>query len=413
MKKQTRFRPYNPDQDYLFPPNMKDWLPADDLAYFIMDMVKLMDLCEIYGDYDGRKGGQPPYDPEMMTNLVLYAYCVGVSSSRKIEKATYHSIPFRVITGDQHPDHDTIAEFRKRHLKALDRLFLQVLQRCQEVGLVKLGHVALDGTKVKANASKHKAMSYGRMKKTLPELQETVKRLLAEAQAVDDEEDAKYGKGKRGDELPEELRTREGRIKKIKEAMKTLEERAKKKADKRRKEIRDQDEDRKKKGKKRRGKKAKEPSDEPEPRAQCNFTDPESRIMKDSASKSFIQGYNAQAAVDETSQIIVAAHVTQEANDKQQVVPMVEQIKANTGTIPKRLTADTNYYSETNVNYLAEQEIDAYIATEKVKHSKLPPPAPRGRIPKNATTKERMQRKLRTIKGRCTYANPEISRVRF
>ena len=257
MKTKTIFKPYQPNQLLLLPPDMKQWLPADDLAYFIMDVVNELDLSAIYQSYDGTKGGQPPFNPKMITSLLLYAYCVGIPSSRKIEKATYHQVPFRVIAADQHPDHDTIADFRKRHLKALSGLFVQALQLCRKVGLVKLGHVSLDGTKVKANASKHKAMSYGRMEAKAEELEAEVKRLLTQAQRVDDAEDVKYGKGRRGDELPDQLRFKQERLKKIKEAMKSLEAEAKAKAEAKRKEIRLKEQAFLREGKKRKGKKPK------------------------------------------------------------------------------------------------------------------------------------------------------------
>lgn len=405
MKRQTHFKPYQPNQLLLLPPDMKQWLPEDDLAYFIMDVVNQLDLSAIYQSYDCSKGGQPPFAPKMMTSLLLYAYCVGIPSSRKIEKATYNQISFRVITADQHPDHDTIAEFRKRHLKALSGLFVQALLLCRQVGLVKLGHVSLDGTKVKANASKHKAMSYGRMEKKAEELEAEVKRLLCEAQAVDDAEDAIYGKGKRGDELPEDLRSKQGRVKKIKEAMKSLEAESKAKADAKRREIRLKEQSLEKEGKKRKGKKPKDPSDKPEPKAQRNFTDPESRIMKDGASKSFEQAYNCQAAVDEESQIIVATNVTQQTNDKQQLEPLVEEIKNNTdGETPEKVSADSGYFSETNVEYLEGESVDGYIATNRQKHGEAPELAACGRIPKDASRQERMSRKLRTKKGRETYS---------
>jgi hypothetical protein len=269
---------------------------------------------------------------------------------------------------------------------------------------VKLGHVSLDGTKVKANASKHKAMSYGRMEKKAEELEAEVKRLFTEAQAIDDAEDAQYGKGQRGDELPKELRFKQDRLRKIKEAMKSLEQQAKAEADAKRQEIRQKELSLEKEGRKRKGKKPKEPSDAPDSKAQRNFTDPESRIMKDGASKSFEQAYNCQAAVDEKSQIIVATHVTQQTNDKQQVEPMVEAIKENTGGKPKKLSADTGYFSESNVEYLEVEEIDSYVATGRHKHGDPPEPSPRGRIPKDLTKKERMARKLRTKKGRETYS---------
>lgn len=405
MKTSAQFRPYLPDQILLLPPDMRDWLDKDDLVYFIMDVVKSLDLRPIYGDYDGTKGGQPPYDPKMMTCLLFYAYCTGLPSSRRIEKATYHSVPFRVLTADQHPDHDTIAEFRRRHLKAMSALFVEVLRLCQKVGLVKLGHVALDGTKVRANASKHKAMSYGRMEKKARELEEEVARLLTEAEAVDVEEDARYGNGRRGDELPEELRYRKGRVEKIRRAMKELEEEAKVKAEKKRDEIRLREDALAASGEKRRGKNPKEPDDRPDDKAQRNFTDPDSRIMKDGATGSFEQCYNAQAAVDAKRQIIVACDVTQDANDKQQVKPIVEKLKQNTGgNKPKTVTADTGYFSEANAELLESEGIDACIATAKRKHTRSLPPAPRGRIPKNATVMQRMARKLRTVKGRCTYS---------
>lgn len=229
MKRQTQFRHYDRDQLLLLPPDMKAWLPEDDLAYFILDVVDRLNLRAIYRDYDGSQGGQPPYHPHMMVSLLLYGYCVGIPSSRKIEAATYHSIPFRVMTADQHPDHDTIAEFRHRHLKVLADLFVQVLQICQKAGLVKLGHVALDGTKVRANASKHKAMSYGRMEKTVQELEQEVHQLLQQAERIDADEDALYGQDKRGDELPRELRFKQSRLKKIQEAMASLESELKRK----------------------------------------------------------------------------------------------------------------------------------------------------------------------------------------
>jgi len=404
MKTPKRFREYNPDQLYLLPPDMKEWLPEDDLVYFVMDVVGALDLSPIYRTYDHSKGGQPAYNPTMMVSLLLYSYCIGVTSSRKIEQATHHRVPFRILAANQHPDHDTIAEFRKRHLKALSGLFVEVLRLCQKAGLVKLGHVSLDGTKVKANASKHKAMSYGRMENKATELREEIDRLLLEAEAQDAEEDALYGKGKRGDELPRELRFKESRLRKIKEAKRALEEEARAEAESRQPEY----EEKKqaydlKTG--RRGRPPKPPSDKPKAKKQRNFTDPDSRIMPTGGSKNFIQGYNCQAAVDEKAQVIVASDVTRETNDKKQVKPALAKLQENTGgKKPMKLSADSGYFSEDNCDTLQANGIDAYIAIGKQKHSDAPPPPPRGRIPKNATLKERMARKLRTIKGRCTYS---------
>jgi transposase len=400
----SRFKSYCPDQILLLPPDMKQWLPEGDLAYFLMDVVGELDLSAIYNRYSSSRAGQPPYNPRMMTSLLLYAYCMGMPSSRKIEAATFNQIPFRVITADQHPDHDTIADFRKMHLKALAGLFVGVLQLCQKAGLVKLGHISLDGTKVKANASKHKAMSYGRMNKTIQQLEVEVKQLLEEANAVDENEDARYGKGKRIEELPQDLRRRQDRIAKIKEAKQALEDQAKAQADAKRHAIQKKKEALEKEGKSRQGKKPKAPSNEPDPKAQRNFTDSESRIMKDGASKSFEQAYNCQVASDEQAQVIVGTNVTQETNDKQQAKPLIEDVKKNTGQTPNKASLDAGYYSDENVAYLESEKIDSYIAVGRQKHSDKTPPAPRGRIPKDATTKDKMARKLRTQKGRATYS---------
>jgi hypothetical protein len=335
----------------------------------------------------------------MMVKLLVYGYCVGVPSSRKIEQRTHEDVAFRVLAAGHHPDHDTIAVFRQQHMKALARLFVQVLRLCQEAGLVKLGHVALDGTKVKANASKHKAMSYGRMCEKEQELERQVEQLLREAEQVDAEEDKRYGKGKRGDELPEELRFRQGRLKKIRDAKAALEREAKEQAEAEGKIDAEGQPMNQGTG----GRPPKHLPGVPKPTAQRNFTDPDSRIMKDGATNSFVQGYNAQAAVDAEHQIIVAADVTQQANDKQQVEPMVEQIEANVGEKPKELSADSGYYSDDNLDVLSRRSIDAYIPPGKDKHSDPSVPSPRGRIPKALTIKERMERKLRTKRGRQKY----------
>jgi len=384
---------------------MKEWLPEGDLVYFVMDVVGQLDLHPIYRTYHDAKGGQPPYHPEMMTSLLIHAYCIGLPSSRKIERATYQSVAFRVLTADQHPDHDTIAAFRRRHLKALAGFFVEVLRLCRKAGLVKLGHVALDGTKVAANASKHKAMSYARMEKSAAELRAEVERLLAEAEATDAAEDALYGKGKRGEELPKELRFRQSRLKKIEEAKKALEEEARAEAEAKQAEYEAKCEAWETRRERRRGRPPKPPSAKPAPTAQRNFTDPDSRIMPVGRGRSFVQGYNCQAAVDEEAQIIVATHVTQETNDKQQVKPVVEKLKANTeGEAPRAMSADTGYYSEANVTALEADGVEAFIPPQRDPRDKTAPLALRGRIPKGATVRERMVRKLRTVKGRCTYS---------
>jgi transposase len=340
-------------------------------------MVDELDLSDIEKTYSTRLQGQPPYHPAMMVKLLFYAYCMGIPSSRKIEKETYEDIAFRILAAGHHPDHDTIADFRKNHLGALKGLFLQILLLCKEAKLVKLGHVALDGTKMRANASKHKAMSYGRMNEKEKELQRQVEALLRKAESIDAEEDERYGKGIRGDELPEELQFREKRLAKIREAKKTLEERVAEET---------------------------EPSKHPKPKDQINFTDPESRIMKDSTTKGFMQGYNAQAAVEATSRIIVAAEVTIQPNDKQQLEPMIAEIEKNCNTVPKELSADAGYYSEENVAHAQAKGIHPCIPPGNTRHTDPQPASPRGRIPKQLSLKERMERLLRTKKGRKAYA---------
>jgi transposase len=297
-------------------------------------------LWAIYAKYEEGDGrGLAAYDPRMMVRVLIYGYCRGVASSRRIERATYEDVAFRYLAADQHPDHDTIAGFRQEHLAPLAQLFVQVLQLCQRAGLVKLGHVALDGTKIKANASKHKAMSYERMGEAEKELEAEVQALLAEAARVDAEEDGKYGKGKRGDELPKELARRESRLEKIREVKAALEQEAREAAEKKLAEVEAQLKEREKqereRGRKFGGRPPQAPDPEqakPEAKAQRNFTDPDSRIMKDGATKEFVQAYNAQAVVDSETQVIVVAAVTQEANDKKQLVPMLEQVEVLTGS---------------------------------------------------------------------------------
>jgi len=404
-----KFKEFNRDQMFLLPPSLCDWLPEGHLAYFIIDLMEHLDLSDIYQSYTGDGRGQPPYSPDMMTALILYAYCVGVPSSRKIERACSEDVAFRVIAANQFPDHDSICAFRKRHLNALSGLFVQVLKLCRESGLVKLGHVSLDGTKVRANASKHKAMSYKRMKKKEDELVRQVLALLDLADRVDAEEDAKYGKGVRGDELPEELRRRKSRLKKIREAKAALEAEARAEAEEKKKEAEDKIADREKKekktGKKTPGRKPDVPDpdkSEPDGKAQRNFTDPDSRIMKDGATKSFEQCYNGQAAVDDECQVIVGSLLTQAPNDKEQVRPMLDEIGSCCGGLPERLSADAGYFSEKNISLLEDSDIDCFVAVEKQKHDEVLPPV-RGRPPKNMSVKDKMKRKLSTKRGRDVY----------
>lgn len=395
------YRPYEPDQTYLLPPSLKEWLPKSHLAYFIDDLVDELDLSEITREYEGEDRGYPPYHPVMMTKVLVYGYCVGKPSSRRMQKGLEEDVAFRVLAAENRPDFRTISDFRKRHLKALAKIFCQVLQLCQKAGLVKLGHVALDGTKIKANASKHKAMSYERMCKTEAELEKEVERLLQEAERVDAREDEMYGKDKRGDELPEELARRETRLKKIREAKKALEEEArlgacKKVAERTAKEAAYN-------GKKMPGRAPGPIEEKPEGKVQRNFTDPDSRIMKN-ADKAFIQAYNAQAAVDSKAQIIVAHDVITNPKDAVATVEMVDQIKKYCGEMPKKMLADAGNYSEDNVEKLQDREVEPFIAPAKIKHNDRLVPAPRGRIPVAATVRDRMARKLKTKRGRTIYA---------
>ena len=394
-----RFKPYHPEQTFLLPPSLRDWLPQGHLAYFLGDLVDELDLSELYGAYrPADSPGQPAFHPRMMTKLLLYAYSVGVPSSRRIEERTHTDVAFRLLAAGDHPDHDTICEFRSRHLKALSRIFVQVLLVCREAGLVKLGHVALDSTKVKANASKHKAMSYGRMGEAEEELQAQVRELLEKARQADEEEDRRYGKGRRGDELPEELRFRQRRLEKIREAKAALEKKAREEAEPQAK----ADDEKESPAKKDR--KPKDPPGVPKAKDQHNFTDPESRIMVDTATKGFVQGYNAQAAVDAKAQVIVAAEVTDEPNDKEQVGPAVEQIEKNLGELPRELSADAGYYSESNVTTLEDAGVEAFIPPQKQRHTSTALPPPRGRMPAGLSVKDRMLRKLRTKRGRGKYS---------
>ncbi len=382
------YRTYLPEQDLLLPPSLRQWVAEDHLVYFGSDVVDQRDLSAMHAVYEKEKRGQPPYDPRLMTKLLVYGYCTGVFSSRRIQKRVQEDIPFKVLAAGNEPDFRTISDFRKIHIEVLQNLFEQVLALALESGAIKLGRVALDGTKVKANASKHKAMSYGRMQEKQQQLKEEVKQLLEQAEAADKEEDGRYG-SKRGDELPEELRRRETRLAKIKAAQKVVEQRARDRAAEEGKSAQE-------------AKRAK-----PDDKDQYNFTDPESRIMK--GGDGFVQGYNAQAAVEPTWLLIVGQSVTEAANDKKQLMPMVEIIEQQSGQRPQAILADSGYCSEENLGHLEsadqpERKIDGFIATGKQKHGEHRLPAKRGPLPNGATKVDRMKQKLRTKVGKAMYA---------
>jgi transposase len=375
------FRPYDPDQMLLMPPSLADWVPEDHVARFVRDVVEALDLTAIEDTYTEERG-YPPYDPRMMVGVLLYAYCTGTYSARKIATKLVDSVAFRFLAAGNQPDFRTISEFRRRHGEALAALFTQGLRLCRQAGLVKLGRVAIDGTKIKANASKHKAMSYGRMKTQEAVLEQEVRGLLRQAEAADREDDKRYGGDRRGDELPAELARRESRLAKIREAKAALEAEARAQAQA----------------------EGKPPDDGvPPDKTQRNFTDPEAKIQK--TSDGFIQGYNAQIAVDGgPAQIIVAQHVTPAAPDVQQLMPVFAAITAGLRRKPGSVLADAGYCSEANLVALETKGIEAFIATGRRKHSAPVPIAPRGRAPDGLSVRERMARKLLTRRGRAIYA---------
>ena len=399
------FRPFNPDQDLLLPPSLDDWLPPEHLVRFIADLVdEHLDLSRIHAAYTEVRGG-PPYDPRLMVRILLYGYTTGVRSSRKLEAACTDVVAFRGLAAGSAPDYRAIARFRKRHLSALGHLFVQALALCQAAGMVSLGQVALDGTKVRANASKRKAMSYVRMTEKEKILAAEVSALLAEAQRIDTAEDKAFGKNRRGDELPAELARREPRLVKIREAKAALEaeaaEAARERAEQRAKDRGDDDDTAAGKGA------AAAQAATPKPKAQRNFTDPESRIML-TGDGAFHQCYNAAAVVDGDHQVIVATEVGTNAADVNTLMPMTEQTVTNTGQIPSQMLADAGYTSTANLDAAAgfteEHGTEFFIAPGRPRRDDPPPVAPRGRIPAEATTKQRMARKLATKRGQTVYA---------
>src|SRR5713226_3469964 len=359
------FRPWKIDEPLLLPPTVQDFVGADHVARFVLSLVReAVDLARIAGTY-GSERGQPPFDPTMMTALLLYSYCCGIYSSRRIAKACRERVDFMSIVALDAPDFRTISDFRKRHLKALGKLFGQILRLCETAGLVKLGHVALDGTKIKANASKHKAMSYERMEKRAAELEAEVAKWLSAAEAADATEDKLHGPDKTGEEMPAWVTDKKRRAEKIRQAKAELEAEAKAAAEAKLKAAAEAEAKREAEGRKKGGRKAAPPSTAPDAKAQKNFTDPESRIMK--SKDGFVQAYNAQAAVDGEAQIIVAHDVTQSAVDSGQLVPMTDAIETNLGRKPEQLSADAGYCSEANLEALESRNIDAYVATGRAR----------------------------------------------
>jgi len=383
------FRRYDPHQSLILPPNLEEWLPDEHLARFLSDLVDHeIDLAPFLSGYENQDGGNPAFHPALMLKLWLYGYCVGTVSSRRVARATYEDVAFRYLAANQHPTFTPLARFRLRNLVNLDHLFLEVLRLCREAGLVGMARLALDGTKVKASASKHKAMSHGKMlekeKKLDEELRESIREYLRKGIEIDAEEDRLFGKENNPylHQLPEGWRTKKERLEKIRAARKRLEEREKAKA------------------------KAAGKEEVPiDPKAQINFTDPDSRIMPDGANRgSFVQAYNCQAVVDEKAQIIVAAEATQTPNDKQQMVPMVSAAVRNTQMVPGELDADAGYFGEDAIREIEGRGVDVYCPPDNGRTTERGQ-CPRGRPPNDETFVEKMRRKVRSERGRAHYGH--------
>lgn len=400
-----RFRDYDQSQSFLLPPSLDDWLPQDHEARFISEVVDdLLDLSAIYDSYT-KADGAPPYDPKMMLKLLLFAYSTGVTSSREMERRCHVDVAFRWLSANAAPDYRSLSRFRRRHLGALDALFVQVLALCAEAGLLKLGRVALDGTKLRASASRHKAMSHDRMGPRIEALEDEVRTILAEAEAADLAEDAEFGEDRRGDEVPAELARRETRLAKLRAAKEAIEKEAQDKAAaKAVQKAKDKGADEEEITAA--GQAAAEAA-RPEGRAQRNFTDPESRMMK--TNDGYQYAFNGQCVVDEGAQVIIAQKVTDQAADAPQFMDMIEEADANLGAADIEDTfdlalADAGYCSEDNLNAAEEGGVDVLIATGRIKRNETVRNAPRGPIPKDATQRERMARRLRTKAGRADYA---------
>ena len=404
------FRAYDPGQVLLMPPSIADWVPEDHLARFVSELVdEVIDLEPFLAVFT-EKRGFPPYDPRLMLKVLIYGYTTGVRSSRKIEKACHDDVAFRFLAANQAPDFRSVARFRRRHLAALDALFLEILKLCRQAGMVKLGRVGLDGSKVRANASRRKAMSYKRMTEREADLQAEVDDLLADAEATDTAEDDKFGPDGRDDDLEGEMARRESRLAKIRRAKADLEADAARRAaaDAARKTWHktaggdDATAERRYDDTAGAADQAAAEATVPD-KAQRNFTDPDSRIMKTSDG-SFHYCYNAQTAADEANQVIVATRLSNRSADCPEFVELLDDVTANCGTPPGQVVADAGYFSEDNVAAADQRGVDALIATGRLKHGEKPAAAPRGRIANNATVKQRMARKLRTKPGRASYA---------
>jgi transposase len=416
MPRRKKYRPWNPEiyAQQSFRPS--DRLPEDDLVFFLLDTVPQLDLDAFYASYEVETRGQPPFDPTLLVCLLLYAYCVGVYSSRKIARACERNLAFLAIVGDDRPDFRTISDFRKEHLHHLAALFVQVLQLAAEAGMVRLGNLAFDGSKFTGQASRHKAMSYGYLKKEEERLKAEIQALLEQAEQTDAEEDAVHG-SRRGDELPAELKRREGRLAVIAAAKQRLEEQARADAAAERQRRAEDEAERQRAGTKRRGKEPKPPSDLPADKAQCSFSDPELKMMPQSH-KGWEYATNAQMAVDGENQIIVGCYVTAAVNDKEQAIPLAQTVRENLRQAAVELpqeeqgeaqkipaTLDSGYYSEHAVQGMEKEGFDPYMATGRQKHNQGQPGATASPpLPEAVSAKEKMRAKVSTPQGQKLYA---------
>jgi transposase len=401
------YLPYDPDQTLLMPPSLNDWLPDDHLARYVNDLIDTLDLTLIYEEYEDEERGAPPYHPAMMTKVLVYGYCIGVRSSRTIEQAIQDQVAFRFLSAGNQPSYWTINNFRAIHLEALEDLFKQVIQMAANNDLVRLGTVSIDGCKIQANAALERNRTHKELVKQDKDLTKLARDILADAERIDREEDELYGPGNTPYGLPAELsdaKTRRAKIRKALEDMKQANEAryATEKAE-HDEHIAERQRTEKETGKKLRGRKPKPPTKRIDPETKRNLTDKDSRIMK--TRTGYVQGYNAQAAVDTDSLLIVGRSLTNQENDTQQCIPMLESVRDVTGRYPHKGVLDAGYWNEPELRS-APSEVDLYVATTKdwkQRKTLQDAPPPRGRIPKDATYRDRMERKLLTKSGRATY----------
>ena len=386
----TTFRPYLPEQSLLLPPDVREWLPEGHLAHHVSDLVDGLDLTVFYAPYEGDGRRNAPYDPRMMVKVLLYAYATGVFSSRRIARKLEEDVGFRVLAAGNFPQHRTLCEFRRRHLADVQALFVEVVHLARELGLVRLGKLSIDGTKVRANASKRKAMSYDRMQEEEQRLESEVEALLRQADAVDEAEDARLGPEVRGDDLPTELRRREARLEAIREAKARLEAAARAADDAR---GRQPGQDRNPKG----GPPYKREYGEPDEKAQSNFTDPESSIMKTS-SEGYQQCYNAQVAVDAERQLVVATEVTANASDQGELPVVLDAVRETLDAQPETVLADAGYCNERDLTDLEQRGVDGYVALGREGKQT------EARDPEKHPATYRMAEKLSKPEGRAAYA---------